>query len=93
LEAASSKSSFASLIAAEEVPWGRAFSARPAVYLGPTPWQATPFLRADLRLLQTAGPVEMPRRPGSVEARAKMKVTGWQLPLRRSLPLEPKTAI
>lgn len=84
--AACSNNPFASLIAVSDVPAGRAFASSVAWYFGPTPWHATFWFRALLRLLQTAGPVDMPRRPGSVDARAKMKVTGWQGPLRRSFP-------
>lgn len=86
LLAASSNNPFASSIASSDVPAGREFAASVAWYLGPTPWHATFWLRALLRLLQTAGPVEPPRRPCSVEARAKIKVTGWQGPVRSSLP-------
>lgn len=89
-------------MAAWDVPSGRAFDGRSAVYLGPTPWQATSPDLANFNRLQTAGPVEMPwvyeyfhvnhrgleltRRPGSVEARAKINVMGLQGPSRSSSP-------
>jgi hypothetical protein len=47
-------------MAAGEVLSGSAFDGRSAVYLGPTPWQATLPGFDVFRSLQTAGPTELP---------------------------------